>query len=59
MECEGVCGWMIVRKQMRVTSVYEPHAKGTEAERQTFRDEVESMMVLVQVVTMVCLKSEL
>ena len=32
---------------MRVTSVYEPNARGTDAERQKFRDEVESMLVLV------------
>ena len=46
---------MIVQKQlMCVISVYGPQTGRTEAEKQDFRDEVENMMGLVEVGTMLC-----
>ena len=46
---------MIVQKQlMCVISVYGPQTGRTEAEKQDFRDEVEKMMGLVEVGTMLC-----
>ena len=51
----AIAVWMIVQKQvMCVISVYEPQTERKEAEKQDFRDEVENMMGLVDVGTMLC-----
>ena len=51
----AIAVWMIVQKRlMCVISVYGPHTGRTEAEKQDFRDEVEKMMGLVEVGTMLC-----
>ena len=51
----AIAVWMIVQKQlMCVISVYGPQTGRTEAEKQDCRDEVEKMMGLVEVGTMLC-----
>ena len=55
----AIAVWMIGQKQlMCVVSVYGPQTGRTEAEKQDFRDEVEKMMGLVEVGTMLCVAGD-
>ena len=55
----AIAVWMRVQKQlMCVISVYGPQTGRTEAEKQDFRDEVEKMMGLVEVGTMLCVAGD-
>ena len=55
----AIAVWMIVQKQlMCVISVYGQQTGRTEAEKQDFRDEVEKMMGLVEVGTMLCVAGD-